>query len=168
MRAIVVAMFRGVLERARRFASREPVEATAPDLGVIPDHESAVRRMVAEAHGDRYYALSSLDEAQARADTAVVMEGDYGGSIYLTCPARLIRCDEPTLRQLLLDLDTRDWNDPEGVGLYYEVAAFGSGVAGGSGGGLVTDSVWLHPALERKGLRARVEAVISGERDRLD
>jgi hypothetical protein len=80
---------------------------------------------------------------------------------------RLVRCDEPTLRQLLLDLDKHDWNDPEGVGLYYEVAPVGSGVTGGTGGGVV-DGLWLHPDLETKGLRARVEAVITGERVRLD
>jgi len=54
------------------------------------------------------------------------------------------------------------------VGLYYEIAPVGSGITGGSGGGVVTDSLWLHPVLETKGLRNRVEAVITGERVRLD
>jgi hypothetical protein len=161
-------MLRRVLARVRRSGRDEPVEATVAEMEVIPDHESAVRRMVAEAHGDRYEAIKSLDEAKATADAAVVMEGDYGGSIYLTCPARLVHCDEPALRQLLHDLDKHDWNDPEGVGLYYEVAPVGSGVTGGSGGGVVTDSLWLHPELETEGLRERVEAVITGERVRLD
>jgi len=96
------------------------------------------------------------------------MEGDYGGSIYLTCPVRLVHCDEPTLQQLLIDLDKHDWNDPEGVGVYYEVAPVGSGVVGGNGGGAVTDGLWLHPDLEAKGLRERVAAVVRGERERLD
>jgi hypothetical protein len=146
----------------------DPVEATVAEMDVIPDHESAVRRMVAEAHGDRYEAIKSLHAAKATADAAVVMEGDYGGSIYLTCPVRLVHCDEPSLRQLLHDLDKQYWNDPEGVSLYYEVAPVGSGVTGGTGGGVVTDGLWLHPDLEKKGLRARVEAVIRGERVRLD
>jgi hypothetical protein len=90
------------------------------------------------------------------------MEGDYGGSIYLTCPARLVHCDEPTLRQLLHDLDKHDWNDLDGVGLYYEVAPVGSGVTGGTGGGVVTDGLWLHPDLETKGLRGRVEGPLLG------
>ena len=110
-------MLRRVLARLRLSGRDEPVEATVAEMDVIPDHESVVRRMVAEAHGDRYEAIKSLDEAKATADAAVVMEGDYGGSIYLTCPARLVHCDEPTLRQLLRDLDKHDWNDPEGVGL---------------------------------------------------
>ena len=157
-----------MLARLRRSAREEPGEATRTELEVIPGHESAVRRVVAEAHGDRYEAIKSLGEAKAREDAAVVMEGDYGGSIYLTCPARLVECDEPTLRQLLHDLDQHDWNDPEGVGLYYEVAPVGTGVTGGTGGGIVTDSGRLHPDLEAMGLRARVAAVISGERVRLE
>jgi len=31
-------------------------------MEVITDHESAVRRMVADAHGDRYEAIKSLNE----------------------------------------------------------------------------------------------------------
>ena len=161
-------MLRRVLSRLWRSASVAPVEATVAELDVIPDHESAVRRMVADAHGGGYKAIESLDEARATPGAAIVMEGDYGGSIYLTCPARLVRCDERALRQLLHDLDEHDWNDPEGVGLYYEVAPVGSGVAGGTGGGVVTDRVWLHPDLEAKGLRERAEAVIAGKRVRLD
>ena len=136
-------------------------------LDVIPEHESAVRRMVADARGESYEALRSLADANASEGSTAVMEGDYGGSIYLTCPASLVRCDEATLRQLLLDLDEHDWNDPEGVGLYYERAPIGTGIAGGSGGGVVTAGIWLHPELEAKGLRAAVEAVIAGERERI-
>jgi hypothetical protein len=136
-------------------------------LAVIPEHESAVRRLMADARGGTYEALLSLEDAKHTDDAAVVMEGDYGGSIYLTCPARLVHCDEATLQQLLLDLDEHDWNDPEGVGLYYERAPAGSGIAGGSGGGVVTNTVWLHPELEAKGLRPQVEAVIAGKRDRI-
>jgi hypothetical protein len=108
-----------------------------------------------------------LDEARATADAAIVMEGDYGGSIYLTCPAHLVQCDEQALRQLLHDLDSHDYNDAEGVGLYYEVAPVGSGVVGGTGGGVITQNVWLHPDLEAKGLREGVEAVLTGKRSRL-
>jgi hypothetical protein len=82
---------------------------------VTPEHESQLRRILADAAGEPYSALQSLEEAK-RAAAVVVMEGDYGGSIYLTCPARVVQCDEPTLRQLALDIDERDWSDPEGVG----------------------------------------------------
>lgn len=86
---------------------------------VTPEHESQLRRILADAAGEPYSALQSLEEAK-RAAAVVLMEGDYGGSIYLTCPARVVQCDEPTLRQLALDIDERDWSDPEGVGSFYE------------------------------------------------
>lgn len=154
----------------RRLSRRTGVDGVRARLGsdVIPDHESPVRRMMSEAHGGSYKAIKSLAEAQSMADAAIVMEGDSGGSIYLTCPASVASCDEPTLRQLLHDLDRYDWNDPEGVGLYYEVAPLGTAIGGGSGGGIVTDGVWLHPDLEAQGLYKRVVAVITGKRDRLD
>lgn len=127
---------------------------------VLPEHESAVRRLVADAHGDEYVALESLAEARQVEDAAVVMEGDYGGSIYLTCPVGLVVCDEESLRELLIDLDKLDWDNPGGTGLYFEVAPPGTGIAGGSGGGIVTDSLWLHPDLERQRIRDQVESVI--------
>ena len=124
--------------------------------------------MVADAHGGDYEAIKSLHEAQARADAAIVMEGDYGGSIYLTCPARLVRCDEPALRQLLHDLDERDWDDPEGAALYYEVRTRRLGRRRGNGRWCRYRPHLASPDLEAKGLRERVEAVINGKRLRLD
>ena len=61
------------------------------------------------------------------------MEGDYGGSVYLTCPVRLVRCDAATLEAVLGVLDKLDWHDAEGARLYYEHLPVGSGVAGGHG-----------------------------------
>ena len=153
---------------ARAASRNESTEASLGELLVIPEHESAVRRMVADAHGGRYEAVEAFDEAKSMTDAVVVMEGDYGGSIYLTCPVRLVQCDEATLWQLLHDLDNHDWKDRDGAGLYFEVAALGSGIAGGTGGGVITDGVWLHPSLEKLGLRERVEAVINGERSRIE
>jgi hypothetical protein len=134
---------------------------------VLPEHESAVRRLAADAHGEAYGAHLSLEDAKRTDSGAVVMEGDWGGSIYLTCPARLVHCDEAALQQLLRDLDDHYWNEPEGAGLYYELAPAGSRIAGGTGGGVVTSGVWLHPVLEAKELRPQVEQVIAGERARI-
>jgi hypothetical protein len=92
----------------------------------IPEHASPVRWIVADTFGGSYEAFRSLDDARSAPDSVVVMEGDYGGSIYLTCPARLVQCDEATLRDLLRQLDEEWWNDLEGAGLYYERAPVGS------------------------------------------
>ena len=131
-----------------------------------PEHERLVGRLVADAHGESYDAFRSLDDAKKADQAAVVMQGDYGGSIYLTCPARLVLCDEATLRQLLFELDTLYWNDPDGAGLYYERVPVGVGIAGGTGGGIVTEGVWIHPDIEAqgRGVRQAVESVLFGRR----
>jgi hypothetical protein len=68
----------------------------------------------------------------------------------------------------LHDLDARSWNDRDMARVFYERLPVGSTVPGGTGGGLVTEGVWLHPTLEEQGLRPAVEAVIAGGRDRID
>jgi hypothetical protein len=123
--------------------------------------------VIADAHGTGYEAVESLRRAQAREDHAVVMQGDDGGSIYLTCPAAQVRCDQGALKALLEALDARYWNDRDMARVFYERLPVGSGVAGGTGGGVVANGVWLHPKLEEQGLRDAVEAVIAGERDRI-
>jgi hypothetical protein len=132
--------------------------------GSIPEHERPVGRMVADAHGEQYGAFRSLEEAKEADVAAVVMQGDEGGSIYLTCQARLVECDEITLHRLLLDLDALDWKDPDSAGIYYERVPVGGGIPGGTGGGVVTEGVWLHPNLEALGVRKAVEDVLSGRR----
>jgi hypothetical protein len=105
--------------------------------------------MLATVHGPEYRAYESLEAARSDSDSAVVMEGDYGGSIYLTCPVRHVGCDQPTLAAVLAVVDELAWDDPEGAGLFFEHLPAGSGVAGGSGGGAVVDGVWITPDLER-------------------
>lgn len=122
---------------------------------------------MADAHTRSYTAYSTLAEAGQDDDAAVVMQGDEGGTIYLTCPVRFVRCDERTLHTLLLDLDKLDWNEPSSVGLYFEHAPVGTGIAGGTGGGVVAEGVWLHPSLETPDLRESVEAVIAGQRSHI-
>src|SRR5438552_11511903 len=119
-------------ESGRREYELRESEATSK---LLPAHESGVRRMVADARGPPYQALRSLGEAQAALDGVVVMEGDYGGQIYLTCPARLVKCDPGTLEQLLADLDGMAWRDSDGARVFFERQPIGSGVAGGMGGG---------------------------------
>jgi len=118
--------------------------------------------MVSDSRGEAYRAFRTLAEAQEVSDGVVVMEGDYGGQIYLTCPARLVNCDQATLEQLLRDLDRLGWKNSETSHLFFERGNPGSGVWGGMGGGLIVEGVWLHPELQKLGIEERVRDVIGG------
>jgi hypothetical protein len=135
----------------------------------IPEHESVLRRMMADAHGDEYVAYPSLEEARRDPDAALVMQGDDGGQIYVTCPVSLVAADEPTLRRLLEDLDAIAWPgaDADMRSLHYERRPIGSGVAGGMGGGRVTTKIWVHDEFIRAGVAGAAQAVIRGERARI-
>jgi hypothetical protein len=119
--------------------------------------------MMAGAQGEPYVAFDSLEAARAAADGVVVLEGDYGGQIYMVVPARLVRCREEDLRTLLMRLDSHAWKDPAGARVYYERRPVGAGVGGGMGGGRVIDGVWLHPDL--RALEAVAAAVVRGKHD---
>src|SRR5204863_8726815 len=79
-------------------------------VDVLASHES-LRRMIADGHGVEYEVVESLIDAKARKHFAVVMQGDDGGSIYLTCPTSLIACDEAALESLLAAISARYRND---------------------------------------------------------
>jgi hypothetical protein len=123
--------------------------------------------MMADARGEPYEAFHSLAAAPSVDDSVVVMEGDYGGQIYLVCPARLVKCDEPALERLLVDLDEHAWKDSEGARLFYERRPVGAGVGGGMGGGIVVDGVWLHDDLRKLGLEPAVFDVVANRRARI-
>jgi len=131
-------------------------------------HESGLRKLEAEAAGSEYLSFVSLDAAQHDPEGVVVLEGDEGGQIYAVCPASLVRCGQDALQQLLRDIDAMVWNDPSSARVCYERLPLGSGVSGGMGGGLVQDSLWLHPNLVRRGLFENVKAVIEGRRRRIE
>jgi hypothetical protein len=131
----------------------------------LPAHYSGVRFLSAKGKGVPYQAFVSLDEARQHPDAAAIMEGDYGGQIYFTCPVKRIACSEGTLQKLLADLNSLAWNDGERV--YYEVLPFLSGVWGGMGGGAVIDGVWIHEEFELAGLKPEVEAVVYGRQERI-
>ena len=117
-----------------------------------------------------YRPLNSYEEARALSDAYVVMEGDWGGQIYLVAPMRLVRCQEETLRLLLRDLDEIGWptNESEGTGLYYERYHIGQTVPGGMGGGKALDNLWVHGEFTEYGIQERISAVLSGKLPRLD
>jgi hypothetical protein len=127
----------------------------------LPANESGVRRLVADAHGSEYHALESLAQAREFPDAVVVLEGDYGGQIYVVAPVHMVQCDEPSLNRLLAELDALEWKDEEGASVFYERRATGEGVAGGMGGGVVLPTVWVHERLQQH--YSAVVSVLAGE-----
>jgi hypothetical protein len=98
--------------------------------------------------------------------TVVVLEGDHGGQVYVVAPAREVRCSEEALIQLLADIDGGEWNDEDGARVYYERHALGAGISGGTGGGVVSAEIWVHPKLTVPA--TSVLEVLRGERTRLN
>ena len=127
----------------------------------IPPNASPVRFINEEG----YVFFTSLEEARKHRNAVVIFEGDTGGQIYLTAPVKDIHCSVPELESLLKDIDGFGWGDGE---MYFEIRNTGEGVAGGMGGGIVTDGVWLHPNFMTNDfatfeISKRVNNVISGK-----
>jgi len=64
---------------------------------------------MANAAGTEYSSFPCLEDAQAAADGAVILEGDDGGQVYAALPASIVRCSELALEELLRDLDHIAW-----------------------------------------------------------
>jgi hypothetical protein len=126
--------------------------------------ESGIRKFEARVYGRRYEPLRSLDEAKSHKDGIVMLEGDWGGIIYLTCPASLVRCSEEALHQLLLDLDGKVMDEPDGAQVFYERLEAGESIMAGSGGAVVTDGIWVHERLKKSRLEDAISEVIRGRR----
>lgn len=132
-------------------------------------HRSVLRELMAEAFGGAYVAFETLDEARADREGAVILEGDDGGQIYVVVPAEQVVCSQAILTWLLYDLDRISWpgNDEDSARVVFERVAVGSGVAGGMGGGVVINGVWIHAELVRLGLGDEIRAVLGGDLGRL-
>jgi hypothetical protein len=98
--------------------------------------------VIAGQLGYPYVAYDSLDAARVDKDAIVILTGDYGGQIYLTCPVGKLQCSELSLRALLTEMGTFAWGDGEEI--YFERARPDRFVSGGMGGGHVEDDVWIH------------------------
>ena len=133
--------------------------------GVLPEHESGVRRLVADANAKPYIALASLAEAREHLDAIVIFEGDYGGQIYVVAPIDYVKCNEATLLLLLGDLDALEWADPDGAHIFFERLRVGAAVAGGMGGARVQEGVWVHDRLKMH--HSAISAVLTGEKARI-
>lgn len=134
----------------------------------VPEHD--LRSFLAEVHGDEYVAYGSLEEARADPDSAVVLSGDYGATIFLTVPVRLLRCGLAALRTLVSDLDAVTWmsGDLRIATVCLERHPAGTGVIGGDQGGAVVDGVWVHPTALTPELRDQATDVVLGRRPRVD
>lgn len=108
--------------------------------------------------------FESFDEAKKASNGGVVLEGDWGGQIYLTCPLKYVKCDEQTLKKLLREIDTFEWdcNEGDGTHMTYVRVNPGDNVGGGMGGGAVENGLWIHPDIadDKKEL---IRKVINGE-----
>jgi len=157
--------------RARPEAGAGSTAAGEPDAGraVVPAHESAVRRLAADAAGRPYRALRTLVEAQAADDGVVVLEGDLGGQIYAVFPSSVVRCSEQVLRELVRDLDAhaRPFPDGDATDVYFERHRLGEAIAGGAGGGVVLPGGWVQDELVQAGIEAAIVDVVMGRRARL-
>ena len=117
----------------------------------LPDHESGLRRLIADSTGGEYRAVRSLDEARAQPDGFVVLEGDDGGQIYAVFPAGAVERSAEALEQLLHDLDEIAWpgNAPNSARVFYERHRAGSPIPGGMGGGNAAPGGWIHDEFKR-------------------
>ena len=130
--------------------------------------DDSLPRFSASGDDPHYEAVQSLEEAQRRQGFALIMEGDYGGQIYLTCPVSLLCCDQKALQQLLEDIDSMQWKEPLGRGLFFEKIPIGASVGGGMGGASICSDLWIHEELYAIGMEEAIKAVVSGVRQRLE
>jgi hypothetical protein len=107
---------------------------------------------IRELIDDNFSPIASYGEAKEDPSGYAVMHGDDGGQIYLTVPLSRIKASQEELADLLRRIDAKEWNDPRTRLLYYEHGSVGQEISGGMGGGILTDGLWLHPALKTRQL----------------
>ncbi|MEK7554836.1 MAG: hypothetical protein AAB518_02540 [Patescibacteria group bacterium] len=112
------------------------------------EHESPLRKLFSKAHNQKFEPLEGFDEAKKYDDGYLIMEGDDGGQIYLSIPAKLITIPEVNCQKLLEAIDGAIWGDLEMARICYERIEINQGIVGGMGGGMATSSLWLHNNLE--------------------
>jgi hypothetical protein len=143
----------------RNRLDRSPIE--------LPKHHSGLRSVMAEAYGRDYVALKSFQAARNHRDSIVILEGDDGGTIYLTVPVYKVTCGEIPLHHLLSDIDAICWNDP-GMALCFMKSCLSEGLSPVGWAGRVIDGLWLHPKVEQLGVRRDIEQVLNGQRERIE
>lgn len=138
---------------------------TVKSVNNLQEHESGVRKLVSEAHNLNYKPLKNFEEAKEYNDAYMIMEGDDGGQIYLSIPIKFIKCNYETLKKLLKYLDNIAWpeNQDDMAKIFFERLNEGDVIIGGMGGGLATNSLWLHDKFAN--IRNKIEKILIGEKD---
>jgi hypothetical protein len=154
-----VDLFRVFRRRSKKFSELE--------IPSLPAGADGLRLMMAESQGQSYKYFSTLSQAIAN-KAIVILQGDYAGQIYLTCPAEKVKCSEVDLKLLLEYLDAKAWKDLSSAGIFYELCPDDGTVSGGMGGGLVINGVWLHSRFVDIGIKDNVENFILGKSTKLE
>jgi hypothetical protein len=110
---------------------------------------------------------TTLAEARADPDGAVVL--DTSESIYLVCPAALVRCGEPALARLLADFDVLLWNDSPYAHVRYRRLRAPARVQPTYPCFSVeyTGTFWLHPRFAPFAIESAVRDVLAGHLEAL-
>lgn len=132
---------------------------------VIPEHERPLGHMMNKAYGTPFEPLRSLEDARRAGDAHVILQGDWGGQIYVTAPIAEVRCSVENLAELLKNIDASQWecNDGEGADIFFERMRAATGVPGGMGGGGVGPKIWIHQNLIDAGLEDYIVATLHDE-----
>lgn len=128
----------------------------------MKEYKSIMRKMFNDAHKIPHIPIKNLEEARRTNDAVMIFEGDWGGTIYLSCPIKYVICNENELQCLLNYIDSLYWNELDGANIFYEVIKPGQGIAGGMGGGLVIDGIWIHPKIVELSIENKIIETITG------
>lgn len=112
------------------------------DLPEDASHERPFEDLIAARLGYQYVAYRTMDEARTDDDAIVILQGDDGGQIYLTCPLNKVRCSQDCLSRLLREMGYFSWG--AGEEMFFERVRPDRFVSGGMGGGRVENDVWIH------------------------
>ena len=126
--------------------------SSKPDIIIVPDGVRPLDLIDHHMRGTpKPKPIRSLQEAKWTENASVVIEGDWGGTIYCTVPAKHVRCSESQLQGLATALERAFWDncacgeDPHGgEGVFFTTRDYASG---GMGGGLIVDGLWVHASL---------------------
>lgn len=120
----------------------------------IPDSNRAVDFMVTKAEGLEYKPIENMEEARNTPNAIVVLDGDYGGQVYATCPVKYLNSSitHSQLEAICKQLSAWEWEQDDDWQVSYQIKEVGRGVWGGMGGGLVEDGLWMHPKLSEQSI----------------